>query len=87
MVLPDTASLLSSSITYKAVEESKPVVGSSRNTKLGFVSNSTPIEARFRSPPETPLIILFPILVFEHFPKPNSSISYSTRLTFSVIGS
>jgi hypothetical protein len=43
-------------MTYKAVEESKPVVGSSKKIKLGLVSNSTPILALFLSPPETPLI-------------------------------
>ena len=41
-----------------------PVVGSSKNIKLGFVNNSTPIEALLRSPPDTPLIKLLPIRVF-----------------------
>ena len=56
MVLPFFANRFKRSITYKAVEESKPVVGSSKNIKLGFVNNSTPILALFLSPPETPLI-------------------------------
>ena len=41
-----------------------PVVGSSKNIRLGLVNSSTPIDALLRSPPDTPLIILFPILVF-----------------------
>jgi len=63
-VRPPTASSLSKEITYNAVEESSPVVGSSKNIKLGFVNNSTPIDALLRSPPDTPLIKLFPIRVF-----------------------
>ena len=47
-----------------AVYESRPVVGSSRKIKLGFVINSTPIEHLFLSPPETPLIVYPPIDVF-----------------------
>ena len=73
-------------MTCKAVEESKPVVGSSKNTRLGLVSNSTPIDARFLSPPDTPLVILFPILVLEHLTSPSSTISYSTRVLFSAGG-
>lgn len=56
IVLPLVANLFNKSMTYKAVEESKPVVGSSKKIKLGLVSNSTPILALFLSPPETPLI-------------------------------
>ena len=70
-------------MTYKAVEESSPVVGSSKKIKLGFVRSSTPILALLRSPPDTPLIILFPILVLEHFPKPSPAISCSTLSRFS----
>lgn len=52
------------SITEVAVNESRPVVGSSRKIKLGSVINSTPIEVRLRSPPDTPLTRGPPILVF-----------------------
>ena len=38
-----------------AVVESNPVVGSSKNNKFGFETNSTPIESRFISPPLKPL--------------------------------
>ena len=40
--------------TSEAVAESKPVVGSSRKIKLGYVSISTPIEVLFLSPPDNP---------------------------------
>lgn len=62
------------SITYKEVELSRPVVGSSKKIMAGLVSNSTPIEVLFLSPPEIPLIIIFPILESLHFYKPNSFI-------------
>lgn len=52
------------SITEVAVNESRPVVGSSRKIKLGSVISSTPIDVRLRSPPETPLTNGPPILVF-----------------------
>jgi hypothetical protein len=71
-----------SSTTYKAVELSNPVVGSSKNTILGFVSNSTPIEVLFLSPPETPLIKLFPILVLAQSYRPSSMIKLSTFYFF-----
>ena len=54
------------SITDVAVNESKPVVGSSKKIRLGSVISSTPIEVRLRSPPETPLTRGPPILVFWH---------------------
>lgn len=86
IVLPPVANLLSNSITYNAVDESRPVVGSSRNTKLGFVSNSTPIEARFLSPPDTPLMMLFPMRVLALLVRPNSMMSCSTLFFFSGMG-
>ena len=63
------------SITEVAVKESSPVVGSSRKIKLGSVINSTPIEVRLRSPPETPLTRGPPILVFWHLCSLRSEIS------------
>lgn len=37
-----------------AISESSPLVGSSRNRHVGDVISSTPMDARFFSPPETP---------------------------------
>jgi len=51
----------------------------------GLVTNSTPIDVRFLSPPEIPLINVFPILVFAHEVNPKSTISYST-LSSSCFG-
>lgn len=48
MVLPRLEILASSWITCKAVVESKPVVGSSKNMMLGFVISSMPIDVRLR---------------------------------------
>lgn len=51
-------------MTSKAVEESSPVVGSSKNNKFGLLTNSIPIFTLFFSPPDIPLIfILSPIIV------------------------
>jgi hypothetical protein len=46
-VLPSFAKFLRRRITCKAVVESSPVVGSSKNMILGLVINSTPIEVLF----------------------------------------
>ena len=64
IVLPVKAKSLRISITDVAVNESRPVVGSSKKIKLGSVINSTPMEVLFLSPPETPLTNGPPILVF-----------------------
>lgn len=82
---PRSASCLRFSITCSAVEESNPVVGSSKNSKLGFESSSTPIEVRFLSPPEIPFIKLFPIMVSAHLSKPNSAINSWTLWFFSSV--
>lgn len=55
--------LCKTSMTVSAVNESNPVVGSSRKMREGSVINSTPMEHRFLSPPETPLTNGPPILV------------------------
>lgn len=64
MVLPVLASSLKISITEVAVNESKPVVGSSKKTRFGSVISSTPMDVLFLSPPDTPLTKGPPILVF-----------------------
>lgn len=69
-------------MTCKAVLLSRPVVGSSKNNMEGFVSNSTPIEVLFLSPPDKPLMRAFPTLVFWHFVRPNSLMSF---LTLSIL--
>jgi len=63
-VLPLLARSLKSSITEHAVNESRPVVGSSKNIKLGSVMSSTAIDVLLRSPPEIPLRFELPILEF-----------------------
>jgi hypothetical protein len=73
IVLPLFANALRILIKIVAVYESRPVVGSSRKIKLGFVISSTPIEHLFLSPPETPLTTAPPILVFSHLVNLRSS--------------
>ena len=63
-VRPLFARSLRVSTTEEAVNESSPVVGSSKNIRLGSVMSSTPMEVLFLSPPETPFIRGPPILVF-----------------------
>lgn len=53
--MPRFASCLSVLRMRMDVEESRPLVGSSRNMSDGFVMSSYPIETLFRSPPEMPL--------------------------------
>eukprot|EP00967_Tisochrysis_lutea_P151359 scaffold294259_cov31-Tisochrysis_lutea.AAC.3 len=48
------ASSLSTSMTTKAMEESRPDEGSSQNSSEGRVSSSQAMHSRFRSPPEMP---------------------------------
>jgi len=49
---------------YSAVCESRPEVGSSNISKLGFVISSYPIEVLFLSPPDRPFFITFPMGTF-----------------------
>lgn len=70
-------------ISFNAVVESRPDVGSSISKSYGFVISSYPIEVLFRSPPESPLSNTFPKTVFSQ--------SYSDRkliisVTLSYIG-
>ena len=57
-------------IISNAVVLSKPVVGSSKNNKLGFCINSIPMLTLFFYPPEIPLIKLFPTIVSEQSSNP-----------------
>ena len=54
--------MYSNLITDDAVDASKPVVGSSRKRTSGDVINSIPIDVRFLSPPDIPLITSLPTL-------------------------
>ena len=50
-------------MTFSAVLESSPDVGSSKIRRLGLVISSYPIETRFLSPPDTPFLKTPPIIV------------------------
>lgn len=63
-VLPVKARSRNVSMTDVAVNESRPVVGSSKKISCGSVINSTPIDVLFLSPPDTPLMSGPPIFVF-----------------------
>lgn len=69
----------------KAVVESKPDVGSSKNRSDGFSKISLPIHTLFLSPPETPLTNFPPITVFWHLSSPSSHIT-SHALSFFCCG-
>ena len=45
------------SMTFCAIKESRPDVGSSQNIKGGLVKTSAAKESRFISPPDIPLIV------------------------------
>jgi hypothetical protein len=64
IVFPQLASSLNVSITEVAVNESNPVVGSSKNISYGSVISSTPIDVLFLSPPDIPFNNGPPILTF-----------------------
>lgn len=66
MVVPFYASFFSNYTILKAVCESRPEVGSSKNNILGLDISSYPIEVLFFSPPESPLIRTPPNIVSLH---------------------
>ena len=49
----------------KAVNESKPEVGSSRRITLGFVTNSKSMDVLFLSPPENSVNLFLRIAIFQ----------------------
>ena len=61
-----------------ALKLSSPDVGSSRTIKDGSVTSSTPIDVRFRSPPDMVFHNVEPIGVFLHCSRPNSLMIRST---------
>mmetsp|Transcript_6036 Transcript_6036/g.8169 ORF Transcript_6036/g.8169 Transcript_6036/m.8169 type:complete len:207 (+) Transcript_6036:1453-2073(+) len=70
----------SSSTTSRAVEESSPEVGSSKQSTLGEVSNSWAMQTRFLSPPDTPRFIASPMRVSAHLSSRRILMTSSTRL-------
>lgn len=60
-ILPFRAISFTFSTTLKALVESRPEVGSSKNKSDGLWMMSIPIETLLRSPPETPLLPSSPI--------------------------
>ncbi len=85
-VFPFLACFSKRDTMLKAVKLSRPEVGSSSSSKEGSVISSTPIEVLFFSPPDKDLIYTLPIIVFETSFRPSSSISLSTRSSYSFIG-
>lgn len=87
IVFPLLASRFSTCNTLWAMNESKPDVGSSHNSKWGSVKASDANAKRFRSPPDNPLIRPGdPMTVLAHFRKLNSMRTSLTRWTFSLYG-
>ena len=80
---PDFATFLSIKISWTAEKESRPEVGSSRNTQLGLVTNSTPTIVLFRSPPDIPFSSSPPTNVSAHLSNPSSSSMLSTSRSIS----
>lgn len=60
------------------MNESNPVVGSSKKISCGSVISSTPIDVLFLSPPDIPLTSAPPTLVFWHLVNLRSLITSST---------
>lgn len=64
IVIPDSFKLFIAYTIFKAVNESKPLVGSSKNNIHGYNIIYIPIFTLFFSPPDMPLIFSSPIIVF-----------------------
>ena len=58
------AEVLNARINSNAVAESNPLVELSQHWILAPLSETSAMETRFRSPPETPLTISLPTFVF-----------------------
>mmetsp|Transcript_9736 Transcript_9736/g.26442 ORF Transcript_9736/g.26442 Transcript_9736/m.26442 type:complete len:226 (+) Transcript_9736:1293-1970(+) len=85
-VIPPDASSATAPITSFAVNESSPVVGSSRNSTRGLEMSAIPIFTRFAWPPEIPLAICDPIRTVRHCSSPSVSMTSSTAAFFSSSG-
>ena len=77
-VRPSKASFRITDIVFCALNESKPVVGSSKNIRRGSLISSEAIFKRFRSPP-----LILPTFVFIHSFSPKSFIMLCARESFS----
>mmetsp|Transcript_28218 Transcript_28218/g.61952 ORF Transcript_28218/g.61952 Transcript_28218/m.61952 type:complete len:204 (-) Transcript_28218:591-1202(-) len=69
--------------SLRAVVESRPLVGSSRNSTEGLMSSSWPMDTRLRSPPDTPRIMWLPMMVSLHLLRPRPCSTISTRDTLT----
>ena len=86
IVIPSLAYCRRRMAIYLAVMESRPEVGSSKNSTLGFVIISYPIEVRFLSPPEIPFIRVPPTRVSAQAQRRSlSSISATLSLHYSYV--
>jgi hypothetical protein len=77
-VSPSLACFFMSFIILSEVNESSPLVGSSKNIKEGSVIISKPIDTLLRSPPDNPLKKIEPIIVFCEFYNPSLESNIST---------
>jgi len=71
--------------SFYNVEQHKPVVGSSSKRIFGQSTSSIPMQVRFRSPPDTPLMCSDPIFVFAHDSRLSSRIISVTRSTRCIL--
>ena len=83
IVIPLSFNYYTVYIIDRALVESRPVVGSSRNSKFGFYINSIPIFTLFFSPPEIPHTVTPPTRVSAQLYNPNISIKSYTRSSIS----
>mmetsp|Transcript_7852 Transcript_7852/g.18025 ORF Transcript_7852/g.18025 Transcript_7852/m.18025 type:complete len:227 (-) Transcript_7852:699-1379(-) len=63
-VMPSSVSFLMEWITVRELVESKPLVGSSRNRRVGSAASSRPMFTRFLWPPLMPLFSTPPTMLF-----------------------
>mmetsp|Transcript_3984 Transcript_3984/g.8585 ORF Transcript_3984/g.8585 Transcript_3984/m.8585 type:complete len:227 (-) Transcript_3984:161-841(-) len=84
MVVPLSASFLTTDMTSLAVKESRPLVGSSRNNTMGLVTRAMPMLARFACPPLMPLRKGSPICTSLHVSSPRVLMRLSTAVRFSA---
>mmetsp|Transcript_15345 Transcript_15345/g.33708 ORF Transcript_15345/g.33708 Transcript_15345/m.33708 type:complete len:133 (+) Transcript_15345:1326-1724(+) len=85
-VHPAEARSLSTLTTWYAAKESKPLVGSSRQTISGRVMSSTPMAVRFRCPPDNPLMTELPTIVSAQRVSPNEARSSEMSSLLSSLG-
>mmetsp|Transcript_41604 Transcript_41604/g.102524 ORF Transcript_41604/g.102524 Transcript_41604/m.102524 type:complete len:245 (-) Transcript_41604:541-1275(-) len=84
MVVSLVTRLFTTLITSFAVNESSPLVGSSRNSTEGLVMSAMAMLVRFFCPPLMPLTISLPTTTSRASHSPSSLISLSTSFSLSV---